>query len=124
MKNFYRIAGIAFVIGCIFFLKYNFRELEVFKNGYIVNATVVFVPDGYKIKKHSNIKFNYNGKIHVKGIGFLKSKELREGDIIRLKTNINNDVFLYEQENPYINTFSFIMLFLFGIYLIYNGFKR
>ncbi|GAO31936.1 hypothetical protein JCM15548_14350 [Geofilum rubicundum JCM 15548] len=51
-------------------------------------------------------------------------KELKEGDVIKLRTNKENSVFLYENENPYNNATSFIVLFLFGVFLIYMGFKK
>ncbi len=124
MKTFYKIAGIVFVIGCIFFLKFNYRELVTYKNGYIVNVKVVYVPNCFTTKWHYNIKFEYNGKIYAKGIGVLSCKELKEGDIIKLKTNKDNNIFLYEHENPYKNMSSLILLFLFGVFLIYMGFKK
>lgn len=124
MKNFYKISGIVFVVGCLFFLKYNYRELEAYKNGYYVIATVVFVPDCFTTKRHYNIKFNYNGKLYAKEIGVLTCKELKEGDVIKLKTNNDNDVFLYEHENPNENLVSIILLFLFGLFLIFMGFKK
>jgi hypothetical protein len=124
MKTFYKISGILFVFGCIFFLKYNFQELKTYKTGYIVEAKVVFVPVCLTTRGHYNIKFIVNGNIYAKEIGTILCKELKIGQTIRLKTNSENSVFLYENENPYKNMFSSILLFLFGIFLIYMGFKK
>lgn len=124
MKIFYKISGIVFIIGCLFFLKYNYKELEAYHNGYVIEATVVYVPDCFTTKKHYNIKFTYNGKTFAKEIGVLTCKELNEGDTIKLKTNQGNSVFLYERENPYNDMVSFILLFLFGVFLIFMGFKK
>lgn len=124
MKTFYKIAGIGFIIGCLFFLKYNFIELETYHDGHVIQAKVIYVPDCFTTKKHYNIKFTYNGKTYAKEIGVLSCKELNAGDTIWLKTNKDNSVFLYERENPYYDMVSFILLFLFGIFLLYMGLRK
>ena len=124
MKTFYWITGVVFIIGCFFFLKTNYKKLETYQKGYFVNATVVFVPDCITTKSHYYIKFNYNGRIYAKEIGVLSCRELNEGEIIRLKTNQENSFFLYENENPYNDTVAFVVLFFFGVFLIYKGVKK
>jgi len=124
MKTFYKISGVVFVIGCLFFLK-NVRELiETYHSGHFVNVTVVYVPNCITTKAHYNIKFTYNGNTYAKQIGVLSCRELNVGDTIRLKTNKDNSVFLYESENPYNDRVYTIILLLFGIFLIYMGFKK
>lgn len=124
MRTFYKIAGVVFIIGCFFFLQYNYKELETYKNGHIVNVEVIYVPNCFTTKQHYNIKFTYNEKTYAKQIGVLSCKELKEGEIIRLRTNKDNSVFLYENENPYNELTSTIILLLFGVFLIYYGFKK
>lgn len=124
MKTFYKITGIIFIIGCFFFLKSNYTEIETYHNGHIISATIIYVPNCVTTKVPCNIKFSYNEKEYVKRIGVLSSKELNEGDIIKLKTNKENSAFLYENENPINELTSTILLSLFGIFLIYMGFKK
>ncbi len=124
MKTFYKISGVVFVIGCLFFLKNDMEQIETYHSGHLVNVTVVYVPNCITTKTHYNIKSTYNGKKYAKQIGGLSCRELNEGDTIRLKTNQDNSVFLYERENPYNERFSTIILLLFGIFLIYMGFKK
>jgi len=124
MKTFYKISGILFIIGCVFFLKYNYKELETYKNGKIISAKIIYVPNCLSGKRHYYLKFSYNERIYPKRIGGGLCDKLKEGDIIKLKTNEDNSVFLYEYENPYNNMISFILLFLFGVFLIYMGFKK
>jgi hypothetical protein len=124
MKIFYKIAGIVFVFGNMLLLNHSYKEIRTSRTGYFINAKVIFVPNCFANSRHYNIKFEYNGKTYVKSIGFGSCKELNEGDVIRLKTNIENDVFLYEFENPYTNTISFGILLIFGFYLLFMGFKK
>lgn len=124
MKTFYKLSGVIFVIGCFFFLKSNSRVIETYENGEIVIVKVIFVPNCISGKKHYNFSFNYNGKNYAKKIGGGLCDELKEGDFIRMRTNKKNSVFLYENENPYYNLISIIILFLFGVFLIYYGFKK
>ena len=124
MKTFYKISGVVFVIGCIVLLKSNYEVIETYHSGHFVNVTVVYVPNCITTKAHYNIKFTYNGNTYAKQIGVLSCRELNEGETIRLKTNKDNSVFLYEKENPYNDRVYFIILFLFGIFLIYMGFKK
>lgn len=124
MKAFYKISGIIFIIGCFFFLQYNLKEIETYYEGHVIIATVTYVPNCFTTRKHYNIKFAYNGKIHAKEIGVLSCKKLKEGDNIRLKTNQVNSVFLYEQENPFNDMVSIIFLLLFGVFLVYMGYKK
>lgn len=124
MKVFYKITGIVFIVGSLFFLKYNYKELETYHDGHVIRAIVIYVPDCFTTKKHYNFKFTYNEKTYAKEIGVLSCKELNEGDTIRLKTNQDSSVFLYERENPYNEMVSIIILILFGVFLIYMGFKK
>jgi len=124
MKTFYKIAGFIFMIGCFCFLKDNQHNIETYKNGKIVNVKVVYVPNCIGGKPHYNFRFSYNEKIYAKRIGGGLCDELKEGDIIRMKTNEDNSVFLYESESPYNDFISTLLLLLFGVILIYKGFKR
>jgi hypothetical protein len=124
MKTFYKISGVIFIIGCLFFWKFNYRKIEIYKSGTIINARVVFVPNCFTTKRHYNFKFEYKGKIHAKQIGVGSCKDMNEGDIIKLKTNDDSSIFLFENEYPYNDTIAIFLLFSFGIFLIYMGFKK
>lgn len=124
MKTFYKISGIVFIFGCFFFLKYSFKEIETYYGGHVIIATVIYVPNCFTTKKHYNIKFIYNGKTYAKEIGVLSCKKLKVGNSIRMKTNQDNSVFLYEQENPFYDMVSIIFLLLFGVFLVYLGYKK
>lgn len=124
MRIFYKIAGVVFIVGCFFFFQYNYKELKTYHNGHIVYATVTYVPNCLTTKKHYNFKFAYNGRTYAKKIGVLSCRELSEADTIKLKTNRDNSVFLFENENPYNDMVSFVLLFLFGVFLIYMGYKK
>jgi hypothetical protein len=71
MKLFYKIAGIIFIIGSVFFLRYNFDEIDTYKNGIIIDAKVVYVPNCFTTKQHYNIKFIFNDiRGHLKPTDF------------------------------------------------------
>lgn len=124
MKTFYKITGVIFILGCSLLLKTSYEEIQTYRSGHMISATIRYVPNCISTKKHYNIKFIFKGKEFGKEIAGLQCKELKEGDIIMLKTNQDNSIFLYEHENPYKNLSSFVLIFLFGILLIYMGFKK
>jgi len=124
MKTFYKISGIIFIICPLLLFVFNFKEIKTYKNGIVIDAIVVFVPNCLTTKAHYNFQFRYEGKIYAKQIGVLTCRQLKEGSVIKLKTNANHTVFLYLNENPFKNSVSFFILNLFGLFLIYMGFKR
>jgi hypothetical protein len=124
MRTLYKIAGMIFILACLLFLKYNYKEIITYKNGTTINALIIYVPNCISGKPYYHLKFSYNETVYPKRIGGELCDKLKEGDIIKLKTNDDNTVFLYEHENPYNNAIYFTLLIFFGLFLLYMGFKK
>jgi hypothetical protein len=124
MKLFYLISGLLFTFGSLIIIKYQLPAIETYKTGNLIEAKVLYVPNCITTKIHYNMKFEYNDNIYAKEIGGLRCKELNVGETLKLKTNSNNSVFLYENENPYSNLISSFVLLGFGLFLLILGLKK
>lgn len=113
-----------FIVGSFLLLPYKLKKIETFKYGYDVEVKVQYVPNCITSKAHYSIKFEFENRIYAKQIGVLSCKELNEGDILKLKTNQDHSVFLYQYENPYKDLYSLIILSLIGIGFIIWGILR
>jgi hypothetical protein len=81
MKLFYKISGIIFFIVPLILFEFNFEEIKTYKNGKVIDAIVVNVPNCLTTKAHYNFQFRYEGKIYAKGIGVLSCRQLIEGRV-------------------------------------------
>lgn len=123
MKLFYLIGGAIFMLGSIILAQNEFRDLKVYKSGHFVTAKVVFVPQCRTTNGHYHFRFEHNGVVHVKSIGVGLCKQLKRGDLIKLKTNAANSIFLYENEDPHDDLIACLFLFLAGALIFIYGLK-
>jgi len=124
MKTFAIISGLIFIAGSFFLLPHQLKNIDTYKYGYDVEVKVQFVPNCITTKAHYNIQFEFEGKIYSKQIGVLSCKELNVGDLLRLKTNRDHSVFLYQYENPYHDLQALIILAIMGLGFIIWGIFR
>ncbi len=125
MKLVLILAGLFIIIFiCLIPLRRDIQEYQVQKNGQIIAATIIFIPNciGAKIKYF--IKFKYEGKIFDKKAGCGFGDIYKVGDSIRLKHLIRTDIFLFENEKKETEFISTGLLLLFAIFCIFIGIKR
>ena len=124
MKSFAIISGLIFIVGSLFLLPYKLKKIDTYKYGYDVEVKVNFVPNCITSNAHYNIQFEFQDKIYAKQIGVLTCRELSVGDLLKLKTNRDHSVFLYQYENPYFDLQSLVILGLMGLGFIIWGILR
>jgi len=122
----YIIGGVFFIILFFIGIKNHEDALKTEKYGELINVTVTEVSNcnGSAKAKHY-FKFEYldNGELMQSGmqIGSGYCKDLYVGKVVRLKADLKNKYFLLENENIYINFYSFIILGLAGAILLLIG---
>lgn len=124
MERLFKLGGIIIVIGCVAFLRYDLKEVDVFHNGSINQVKVVFVPKCRSSQAHYAMKFEYKGKVHPKEIGGALCDELKVGDYLPMRMNHDQTIFLFENENPYFDMIGTGILLLFGATLFVFGIRK
>ena len=104
-------------------LKRHFSEYEVQKNGEIITAIIVNVPNCFGTKIRHFLKFRYNNKIYSKTIG-KPCEEYKVGETLYLKHIEGIDIFLYEDEKVEWEIASFLILAVSGLGCIIFNLKR
>ncbi len=124
MKKLLIIGGffiIAFI--CLVPLRRDIAEYDTQKNGEIVVATIIDVPNCIGAKIRHQIKFMYDNEVFSKRIG-APCEQYKVGDSIRLKHTPGTNLFLYENETKEKEFISTGLLALAGITFIIIGFRR
>jgi hypothetical protein len=124
MKTFAIISGLIFIVGSFSLLPYQLKKIDTYKYGHEVEVKINYVPNCLTSNTHYNIKFEFEDKIYAKEIGVLPCRSINAGDILKLKTNGDHSVFLYQNENPYLDLQSNILLGLMGLgFMIWGIFR-
>jgi hypothetical protein len=125
MNKYLPIAGLLMLIFfCIVPLKRKMQEYDVQKNGEIVMAIIVSVPNSIGAKIHYSIKFAYAGRVFNKKTGNGVEKRYKLGDEIRLKHIDGMDIFLYEDEKIEKEFIAMAILAVVSIAFIIYGFQK
>ena len=102
----------------------TFQEYKVLNYGNKVTVSVVSVPiscsESSKISK-AYFTFYFNEKKQSKRLEGRCS--INVGDKINLITNNSKDIFLFEDENVYLEFLAGLLIFVFGIYCYYKACK-
>ncbi|MES2513777.1 MAG: hypothetical protein V4580_06505 [Bacteroidota bacterium] len=127
-KTTYIFSGIIFLLIAIIPLG---RKIDAFKTqltGQTIKVRVTYVPT---IFLHNDV--NYSFKFQYVDRGDLKEHsklyfpkycgQLKSGQELKLKADLNKDIFLYENEDVRTEFYAFSLLGLLGIVLLISGLK-
>jgi hypothetical protein len=108
---------------CAIPLKHKIAEYDTQKNGQLITATIVDVPNCFGSKIRHFLKFKYNDQTYSKEIG-RPCEEYKIGQALILKHTEGTDIFLYETEKIEKEFIATALLAILGLFLIIYGFKR
>ena len=116
IKRLLKIASVLIIIISFVLIPQAFKEFDTQKNGTLTTITVFSVPISCDISS-KNIKAYFEFYIENKKYSknFDGHCDLKPGDKIKLITNNDNSIFLFEDENPIYEIISVLLILLFGI---------
>ena len=127
-KSIYFIAGLGFLFLSLIGLKDKIDSYLTQLNGQLLTVKVTYVPICQTTKFPHFFKFQYekNGIIKngSKRIGGKLCDELIVGQELKLKADLDKDIFLYEKEDVRIEFVSMFILGILGIFLLVLAIKK
>lgn len=119
------LIGVIFVIGSIFLVNEKFEEQKIQIFGIIVTMEIVEI-DGSCIgtKAKYGMKVKYQDKIFYTPIGGNYCQKHKVGDKVKMKYLEGKDTVLFPYESVTSQINSSILIGVFGLYVIYLGFKE
>jgi hypothetical protein len=128
VKVLYIITGLFSIFFALIGLEYDINSYKVQKNGNLIVVKIIYVPKCIGTKTRQHIKFQYldNGvlKESTKRIGGRLCEELKIGQELNLKTDVEKKIFLYENENVLSEFYTSGILISIGLFLIILGLFR
>lgn len=124
MKILFIFSGI-FILTFVCFipLRRHLAEYETQKNGEIVVASIIYIPNCFEHSINPLIEFSYDNKVYSKAIG-KSCEEYKIGNMLQLKHTAGTDIFLYTDENLSMEFITTGLLAIFAIFLIVYGIIR
>ena len=127
-KTIYFISGLGFLFFSLIGLKNKIDSYQTQLNGQLLNVKVTYVPICQTTKFPHFFKFQYeiNGIIKngSKKLGGKLCDEMIVGQELKLKVNIDKDIFLYEKEDVRIEFVSMFILGILGLFLLVLAIKK
>lgn len=125
MKAFLIAGGFFLIIFiCLIPLKRNIQEYDVQKNGQLVKAVIIEVPNCFGTRVKHFIKFKFENEIYSKTTTGKPCESFKVGDSIALKHEPESDIFLYDTEDIKSQFISSALIAIAGISFIIIGFKK
>ena len=124
MKILFILSGVFLLIFvCFIPLRRHLAEYETQKNGQLVVASIIYVPNCFEHRINPLLEFSYDNKVYSKAIGKL-CEEYRIGNTLQLKHTAGSDIFLYTDESLTMEFVTTGFLAVFGIFLLIYGIVR
>jgi hypothetical protein len=115
MKKILKIGSFLIIVISLILLPRAIKEFDTQKNGTLTTVTVFSVPISCDISSKrikAYFEFYIENKKYSKN--FDGHCDLKPGDRIKLITNNDNTIFLFEDENPIYGIIPVILIFVFG----------
>ncbi|RZJ71857.1 MAG: hypothetical protein EOO45_11485 [Flavobacterium sp.] len=101
------IVSLVMMAGVLWLVKLKFDKLDILRTGREILVEIVDIPvlcgNGSKIRK-PHFRFKYLEKTHRKDFNGLHCEEVLNGTTIKLISNAENSVFLFEDEGSEIKS--------------------
>jgi hypothetical protein len=124
MKTVLKIGSVLIIIISLVLIPRVFEEFDTKKNGALTNVIVFSVPISCEISsKHIKAYFEFYIENKKYSKNFNGHCDLKPGDKIKLITNNDNSIFLFEDENPIYKIISILLIFIFGIICFFKSCK-
>ncbi len=116
MKKILKIGSVSIIIISLILIPRAFKEFDTQKNGTLTTVTVFSVPISCSVSSKrikAYFEFYIENKKYSKN--FDGHCDLKPGDKIKLITNNDNSIFLFEDEKPIYEIISVLSIFAFGM---------
>ncbi len=124
MKKILKIGSFLIIVISLILLPRAIKEFDTQKNGTLTTVTVFSVPISCDISSKrikAYFEFYIENKKYSKN--FDGHCDLKPGDRIKLITNNDNSIFLFEDENPIYRIIPVILIFVFGTICFLKSYK-
>ena len=121
----YKIFGII-LLGISIAISFNsYKKFDAIHNGKEVEVTIINIPISCEVSNKTlkpYFRFSYNQKQYTKNIEGKYCNTLKQMKTLKLKTNSDNSIFVYIDENLTIQYITILLLAFIGIlFLLKNN---
>ena len=127
MKKVLILGGCIIIAISIALLFNTVEKKSVELNGEEIEVRIVDIPVSCSTSSKelkAFFRFEYKGKIHSKNIKDKYCQILKDSRVIKLKTNSDNSVFIFVDENINKEFIFKIVLLIIGLLICYKGIKK
>lgn len=96
------------------------EKKDVLLNGKEIEVLVTEAPTSCNYRRRPTFKFKYDNTIHIKN-AWKYCKTLNRGDVIKLKTNTENSIFVFTDEKIKTEIIACYFLLFSGIFCFSKG---
>lgn len=125
MKSVLKIGGILFIILLVLLTARTLKEINIQKNGVIVDVTIFSIPvscgESSKLSK-PYFEFYNNDKKYKKNLE--RHCDLKPGDKVSLMTNQDYSILVFKDENLELELLSCFFLLIFGSFCVLKLFEK
>lgn len=126
MKKILTFGGIIIIVISLIISYNNIKQKNTELYGKLVSVEIIDIPITCEISSKrikAFFKFRYNNKIYSKNLKDEYCEVVKTNRSIKLKTNSDNTIFIYPNENINQEILSNILLFAFGCLIFYKSRK-
>ncbi len=123
----YKIFGIILIGISVAICVSSYKKFNTIYNGKEVEVRIIDVPVSCEVSNRtlkSYFRFSYKGKEYTKNIKGKYCDILKKAKILKLKTNSDNSVFVFKDEQLTMQYITIISLFLIGILFLLKKNKK